>query len=66
MKAAIIATENGRTITNPDSPTLARWAYERHCEKCATCRRGETWCDTGRALLTATAPATDIPGYPQL
>jgi hypothetical protein len=66
MSVSIVATENGRTITAPDSPTLARWAYETHCETCATCRRGETWCNHGRALLAATAPTNDLPGFPAI
>jgi hypothetical protein len=66
MKALITATENGHTITSPSSTALAHWAYEAHCDECATCRRGETWCETGRALLAATAPISDLPGYPQL
>lgn len=61
---AITATENG--TTNPTDHELLGWSYEAHSETCATCRRGETWCDTGAAILTAIATissSNDLPGY---
>jgi hypothetical protein len=59
----IIALDGRRTITRPTADQFATWAYEAHTEACATCRRGDTWCETGRRLLAATAPANDLPGY---
>lgn len=62
---AITATENGQAA-NPTDHTLLGWAYEAHCESCACCRRGETWCDTGAAILTAigtTRSDSGLPGY---
>lgn len=54
------------TETIPDAATFARWAYEAHTAECAECRRGDTWCDQGRAYLRATRPVTDLPGYPAI
>lgn len=66
MNVHIIALAGHDVITNPTSDQLSGWAYEAHCETCATCRRGDTWCETGRRMLAATAPDRDngIPGYP--
>lgn len=68
MSVLITALDGTRVVTQPDASTLAHWAYEAHCRDCATCRRGDTWCETGRRYLAATAPTTrdDLPGYPAL
>jgi len=63
MSVLITALDGDRVITQPDATTLAHWAYEKHTETCATCRRGDTWCGQGRDYLQATAPHTDLPGY---
>jgi Zn-dependent alcohol dehydrogenase len=55
-----------QTTVQATDHALLGWAYEAHCENCATCRRGETWCETGAAILTAIATTntnTDLPGY---
>ena len=52
--------------TRATDRALLGWAYEAHCVNCATCRRGETWCETGAAILTAIAAAntnSDLPGF---
>ena len=66
MNVHIIALDGHDIITRPTADQLAGWAYEAHCDACATCRRGDTWCDTGRTLLTLTAPCgnPDLPAYP--
>ncbi len=65
MNVHIIALDGHNVITQPNADQLAGWTYEAHCETCATCRRGDTWCETGRALLALTAPRghNDLPGY---
>jgi hypothetical protein len=62
----LVALDGATTITNPTSDQLAGWAYDTHCQTCATCRRGDTWCERGRALLAATAHILDTPGYPAI
>lgn len=68
MSPLVIALDGHQVITQPTSDQFAAWAYEAHCQTCATCRRGDTWCDTGRRMLAATAPHHDngIAGYPAL
>ena len=58
MKASIIATEGGRTITNPSAEDLSRWASQRHAETCPQCRRGDEFCPVGDRLYAATRPDT--------
>lgn len=68
MSVLITALDGPTVHTDPSAALLSKWAYEAHCRDCATCRRGETWCETGRRYLAATAPTTrdDLPGYPAL
>lgn len=66
MSVLITALDGARVVTQPDASTLVHWAYEKHTETCAECRRGDTWCQQGRAFLRATRPTTDLPGYPAL
>jgi hypothetical protein len=66
MSTLAPAPDGQRVTTDPSAASLAHWAYEKHTEDCATCRRGDTWCETGRRYLAATRPANDLPGYPEL
>ena len=53
------------TLQAADRDLLAQ-AYSQHCDRCPTCRRGDTGCDTGAAILNAIATTdsgSDLPGY---
>jgi hypothetical protein len=63
--STMTVTRDQVVTTDPSAASLAYWAYEKHTETCATCRRGDTWCETGRNYLAATAPNSDLPGYPE-
>jgi hypothetical protein len=55
-----------RTAIQAADHALLDQAYTSHCENCPCCRRGETHCDTGTAILTAIATTrsdSDLPGY---
>jgi hypothetical protein len=57
---------SSQTATQATDHALLGEAYEDHCQRCATCCRGEVWCDTGAAILTAIATTrsdSDLPGY---
>jgi hypothetical protein len=57
---------SSRTATQTaDHAQLSR-AYYEHCQNCPCCRRGQTWCETGTAILAAIATTradSDLPGY---
>jgi hypothetical protein len=57
---------SSQTIIQATDHALLGLAYEDHCDRCPTCRCGETWCDTGAAILTAIATTrsdNNLPGY---
>lgn len=66
MSVLITALDGPTVHTDPSAELLSKWAYEKHTETCAECRRGDTWCAQGRAFLRATQPAADLPGFPSI
>lgn len=57
---------SARTAVQAADHKLLGDVYRNHCDRCATCKTAETWCDTGAAILTAiatTSSGSDLPGY---
>jgi hypothetical protein len=56
VKASIVATEDGRTILDPDAATLAKWALQAHEAQCHECGNpnSDTRCPAGEKYLAAT------------
>lgn len=52
-------------IQASDHAVLGR-AYESHCDRCFTCKRGDTFCETGAAInaaIATTRAGSDLPGF---